>query len=113
MADVDLVDDWELFTKSNEVVRAHLARFGDTGDDIFLDACRARMMFHEGNARWEPYVRMMLDGTIECGAMVRHYRHALILTHVPAPSPATPTRRGRRAKRRKKSINDTSRTHRI
>ena len=73
----------------------------------------------------------MLDGEIECGAMVRHYRHSLIYDHIrETPEPTDPpkdadpepedpegraasfghpepeeprrTRRTRRAKRRKR-----------
>ena len=110
--------EWDLFTKSNGAVQSYLwSLYPDLDRELLLDAFRARMMFEQPQPfgavqRWEPHVRRMLDGEIECGAMVRHYRHSLIYDHVrdppPEPEPEEPqqtrrrARRTRRAKRRKR-----------
>ena len=101
--------EWDLFTKSNDAVQTYLWELYPSLDhELLLDAFRARMMFERPLSQWESHVRRMLAGEIECGAMVRHYRHSLIHDHVRempparvAASAATETR-PRRAKRRKR-----------
>ena len=71
--------EWDLFTKSNDAVQTYLWTLYPALDrELLLDAFRARMMFERPEQQWEPHVERMLNGEIECGAMVRHYRHSLI-----------------------------------